>query len=568
MGALDALKARFGRYQGQHVHPEVSRYTMGDWFTWAYQGLGGGLGGVKPITTYQSTPAEPIPNSFEGYAQGLLYADGPVASVQAFRLRVFGQAPPLFQERQPNGRPGDLYDDDSLETLRHPWPGAHFSDLMKRALIHGDLGGNAYIVEIDDDLVLLRPDWVEIILAPRVYEGYQVGYKQVGIAYYEGGIGQTSDPAVFLPGQYAHFIPGLPDPLATYRGMSWLTPVIREVQSDKAGSDHGLKFWENAATPNLAVSLPKEITTAQFKEFVDLMDAQHKGVANAYKTLYTAAGADVTVVGADMKQMDFSNIQGKGETRIANAGGVPPVLLSFSEGMQGSSLNAGNYTPAKRNFVDTTGRDLWNNWYGSLETLFPPPKPKDRLTYDPRDIPFLHEDQTDVAQIKQIEASTMNTLVTAGWTKPSIVTALINGDWTLLEDSGLVSVQLLPPGTTAKPDPEPGAARSATDDDLDEDDAALFAAIDEAERAAGHDVTPGHDELHHYWTRGEGRAKWVASPTPWTTLVAHLTKYVGPVKAKWVASRWFIEVFGYAAGSDKNRVAHGKPPRGHRVGPG
>jgi len=87
-------------------------------------------------------------------------------------------------------------------------------------------------------------------------------------------------------------------------------------------------------------------------------------------------------------------------------------------------------------------------------------------------------------------------------------------------------------------------------------------------RALGHDVTPGHDELHHYWTVGAGRQKWVHSPKPWTTLVALLTRHVGPEKAKIYASRWFIEVKGYAAGSDLNRVAHGHPPRGHRIGPG
>ena len=87
--------------------------------------------------------------------------------------------------------------------------------------------------------------------------------------------------------------------------------------------------------------------------------------------------------------------------------------------------------------------------------------------------------------------------------------------------------------------------------------------------AAGHDVTPGHDELHHYWTRGEGLAKWAESPTPWTTLYHHLLKYAKtPGEAKRWASRWFIEVFHFAAGSDLNRVTHGKPPRGHRVGPG
>jgi hypothetical protein len=91
---------------------------------------------------------------------------------------------------------------------------------------------------------------------------------------------------------------------------------------------------------------------------------------------------------------------------------------------------------------------------------------------------------------------------------------------------------------------------------------------DELDRAAGQDVTAGHDELHHYWTRGEGLAKWSGSPKPWTTLVAHLAKHVGLRKAKIFASRWFIEVKGYAAGSDRNRVEHGHPPRGHRVGPG
>jgi len=87
--------------------------------------------------------------------------------------------------------------------------------------------------------------------------------------------------------------------------------------------------------------------------------------------------------------------------------------------------------------------------------------------------------------------------------------------------------------------------------------------------AAGRDVTPGHEQLHHYWTRDpEGLAKWADSPTPWTTLVAHLTPHVGPERAKRFASKWFQEVFGFAAGSDLNRVTHGKPPRGHLVGPG
>lgn len=81
---------------------------------------------------------------------------------------------------------------------------------------------------------------------------------------------------------------------------------------------------------------------------------------------------------------------------------------------------------------------------------------------------------------------------------------------------------------------------------------------------------PGHDDqkLHHYWTQGEGKAKWVASPKPWTTLVGHLTKFVGLSRAKRMAAQWFHEVFGFWPGADLNRVTHGKPPRGKVVGPG
>jgi peptidoglycan hydrolase-like protein with peptidoglycan-binding domain len=83
--------------------------------------------------------------------------------------------------------------------------------------------------------------------------------------------------------------------------------------------------------------------------------------------------------------------------------------------------------------------------------------------------------------------------------------------------------------------------------------------------AAGHDVTPGHDQLHHYWTQDpEGLARW----NTWTELRDQLVEHVGPVKAAVFASAWFKERWGFWSGSDLNRVKNGKPPRGKVVGPG
>jgi hypothetical protein len=765
-------------------------YSLSDYLSWRQDAwsFGGNLypTGAQGVTTTQNgQTAEPVGNSFQGYVEGMLYRDGPVASVEAYRLRVFGQAPLLFQMRE-NGRPGDLYDDESLDLLRTPWPGGTTSDLLKRSLLYSDFGGNAYLVVLDDEVVVLRPDWVEIILEPRMVGSAQVGWRQVAISYTEGGPG-SGIPVPFLRGEYAHFISDLPDPLATYRGMSWLTPIVREVQADRQASEHKVTYFENSASPNLAVSVPQQMTPDQFKEFVDAMDAAHKGPANVGKTLYTAGGADVTVIGGDMRQMDFAAVQGKGEplalntpiptptgwttmgevrvgdqvmgrdgrpgtvlqvgpihegracyrvmlkdrtsivadathlwvatdrgtasraervystqemfdilgapypngvgghrfslprtpvlelpdadllidpyvlgawlgdgqtagaaicgarddlkfiaceleargytttswstaadkvdvigvpggllhalraegvlgnkhvpgrylrgsaaqrlellrglmdtdgtvgvqgqcqfssklealgrqvaelvrslgyraslrrkpdarsrtgehwlvtfrvemdripfllprkvdrcemagdpstwsrsvvsiepvasvpvrciavdtadhlflageglvpthnTRIANRGGVPPTLLSFSEGMQGSSLNAGNYVSAKRNFVDTTMRDLWQNWCGSIQVLFPPPEPKHRLWYDARDIPFLHEDAKDLAEIQQTRASVIASLTREGFTPASSVDMVHNDDITVLVHTGLTSVQLTPPAEGGEP---------------------------------------------------------------------------------------------------------------------
>jgi hypothetical protein len=90
------------------------------------------------------------------------------------------------------------------------------------------------------------------------------------------------------------------------------------------------------------------------------------------------------------------------------------------------------------------------------------------------------------------------------------------------------------------------------------------AAPDEVQAAAGIDTHPGGEQLKHYWVYGEGAAKW----STWTELRDHLLKYLNPEMAKRTAAEWFHLRYGFWPGADVNRVKHGKPPRGHLVGPG
>ena len=419
-------------------------------------GLGGYPLGLSPITTTyggQTQTVESVGLGLEAYAR-LFGRNGVIYACMAVRLSVFSTIRFQFQ-RINRGRPSELFGTGSLGPLEAPWVGGTTQDLLARMIQDVDLSGNAYVVRNGDELVRLRPDWVQIVMRPRMLPRgrngapVQVGWERLGYAYWEGGIG-TDEPAVFLPDEVTHFAP-MPDPLASYRGMSWLTPIVREATSDGQMEQHRAAFFEHAATPNMVVSLDKEIRFEAFKRFVSKLELDHKGVENAYKTMYLGGGADVTVVGADFQQMDFTKVQGHAETRIAAAAGVPPVIVGLSEGLQAATYS--NYAQARRRFADGTLHPLWQNAAGSLQTIVPPPSRttggQSRLWYDARDVAFLREDRRDAVEIVQAQASTVRTLIEAGYEPDAAVAYVGAEDLGLLlgKHTGLASVQLQPPVT-------------------------------------------------------------------------------------------------------------------------
>lgn len=429
----------------------------------------------QPPFWSQSTPLfgaplfdrEQIGNDFAGYIAGAFKDNGVVFSCMLARMALFSEA--RFAWRQfRDGQPRSLFTNAELAILERPWPGGTTGDLLGRMIQDADLAGNAYHTMVDDEgrygaaaagptrrIARLRPDWVSIILGSRSGNLRDLDTRPVGFLYKPPpDLQGQSKPVLLLPNEVSHFSP-IPDPEARFRGMSWLTPVIREIKADKAVSKHKLKFFEQGATISTVVSLDKEVDPDQFDAFVERMRAQTEGVDNAYRTLYLGGGADVTLNGSSMKELDFKATQGAGETRIASAGGVHPVVVGLSEGLQGSSLNAGNFDAAIRFTADKTIRPLWRNAAGSLERLLKSPGSDSQLWYDARDVAFLSDNTKDVAEIQAKQASTANSLLTAGFTPESVVEFLDTGSLSALEHSGLFSVQLQPQNSQPAPAPAP-----------------------------------------------------------------------------------------------------------------
>lgn len=413
-----------------------------------------GFGGYTQTITGNNV--ETVMGGLDGYAKAAYAGHGPIFSLMAIRMSVFSAIRFCWQ-RLRDTKPSGIFGTPALGILERPFPGGTTQDLLMGQIVDADLAGNGYLAPIEGEIVRLRPDWVEIVLEPRRYRGGTVGYRKIGYLYWEGGI-NNGDPVPFLPNEVSHFAP-YPDPLATYRGMSWITPVLRELINDKLMSTHQTKFFENGATPNMVIAMDAAVSYEQFKKFREMMNIEHRGVQNAYKTLTVGGGADVTVVGTDFKQMAFTEVMGRGETRLASAAGVPPVIAGFSEGLQGSSLNAGNYKASWRRFTDGTMAHLWANICGSIQEIMPPPDAGTRLWYDTSSVPSLREDAIDAATILSTKSKVIRDLGDGGWDPDSVIDAVTSENLGLLKGThtGRLSVQLQAPGTSeGTPVPEEG----------------------------------------------------------------------------------------------------------------
>lgn len=444
MGVLD-------RFRAAHGVSDLSRsLTWGDLAKQAsaYANHNGYQYPLGLNTTYGEPKHEAIGVGMPAYTSALMQSP-PAFGAQLVRSLVLSQS--RFQFRRFDARSSDrFFTSRALGLLDRPWPKGTTGELISKMEWHEGLAGNAFVYRNDDQgrLYVLRPDWVTIVHGSSVdpkHPQWQLDSELVGYLYHPGGHGSGVDPWLILPDRMAHWSP-LPDPLSPERGMSWLTPVIREIEGDISATRHKVKYFEKGATPNLVVKgIPAE-TPDQFEAWVNKIGGNHDGLENAYKTLYLTSGADATVVGANLKDLDYKALQGGSETRISVASRVPAPVLGISEGLAGSSLNAGNYGQSRRNFADIWMYPTLQSLVGALSQIVDVPDDAE-LWHDTTDMPFLREDAKDAAEIVQLDAATIGGLVREGFEPESAKAAVIGKDMSLLVHTGKVSVQLQEPGS-------------------------------------------------------------------------------------------------------------------------
>lgn len=388
--------------------------------------------------TWNGNDSERIQQTYTSYAVSGYAANSPVFACSMARMQLLSQAQFKFQDLTTKR----LFGSPDLLVLENPWPNGTTADLISAMEQRAGIAGNVFVRRSGNRLVVMRPDWVDILSAV-VFEGYDHnGYAQtheevLGYLYSEGGIG-IGEPVFYPVEDVAHWAP-IPDPLRKWAGMSWLTPVLREINADAAMTQHRQTFFDQAGTPNLILKYQQKLKSDTLDSVRERWQARYSGPSSAGSTVVLDEGADLTVVGNSFEQMRFTDLQKAGEARIASAAGVPPIVAGLGAGLDAATYS--NFGQAVKAFGNGTAAYLWQSLAASLAKLITVPDGA-RLWYDTTQIPALLEDAKDRATAMQTSASAISSFIQAGFDPQSVVTAVMANDMSLLKHSGLVSVQL------------------------------------------------------------------------------------------------------------------------------
>jgi phage portal protein BeeE len=433
------------------------------------QGYWEGLASGAAVLTqsWGSPDREAVLPQYAAWAQKANATNSPVFAALLLRMQLFSEATLQWQALDDK----HLFGNTDLGILEHPWPGegGTTGELFARMQQDASLAGQAYIWRPPGEGILIRkrPDWTTIVS--------ELTGVDAGGGWYRKKVGYWFEPPKGVQGQgRGHFMPAeevchwapVPDPQADFRGMSWLTPAMRDIAGDDGLSQYKIRYLENSASPNLLIKYASKLQPATIDSLRERMSARYGGVDNAFKTLILDQGADVTVIGNSLAQMDFANVGQAGTDRILADSMVPGVLIGL-EPLRGAGRG---YQESMRKFADLWLRPEWRSVCGALEHIVPPPTPGTRLWYDASDVAALQDGEMEKGQTALVRSQAILTSRQAGATFDSAVAFVDSGDVTKLQfdEAAAAAVQagnvqhMLPqaqPGATADPLPAGTQAR-------------------------------------------------------------------------------------------------------------
>jgi phage portal protein BeeE len=354
------------------------------------------------------------------HARQAYEANGIVFACVAARMALLSEASFKFQSVIDK----HLFGNQDLGLLEYPWPNATAGELWARMEQDDSTAGQAYIRKAqpadgtDALLVQMRPDCVTIVSEERRDDQGRTYKIPAGYAEDLKVLGVEREPQFYDVSEVAHWSP-VPDPSASFRGMSWLSPVLREVHADQSLTSYKTHHLDNGAMPGVILKYSQKLGDTAVARLKKRFDVLFGGPGNAGRVLVLDEGADATVAGSTLEQLQFQALSQVSEARICAAAQVPLEVVG---------LRQGDYQAAIRRMADMWARPHWRSGCAALQHLLPDVTPPTRLWFDVSDIAALREGELARGQTVLVKSQAVAAFVNAGYTRDSAVAAADSGD--------------------------------------------------------------------------------------------------------------------------------------------
>ena len=278
---------------------------------------------------YQVTASDPSGRGREGVAAGIVRhareayeANGVVSACMTVRQALLSEARFTFRSSIDK----HLFGNQDLALLEQPWPNATQGELLSRLDLGASVAGNAYIrkaVPADGtaaQLVEMRPGCVVIVSEQvtddmgRIFRrpvGYEEDLKPLGIT--------DREPQFYSVAEVGHYAP-VPECPGGFKGISWLTPVLRDVAGDQALTQYKTAHVSRGAQLGLVIKYSQRLSQPVVDRLKKRFEAMYSGPENAGRTLVLDEGADVTVVGSTLEQLQYEAVQKAGRAADLRGG--------------------------------------------------------------------------------------------------------------------------------------------------------------------------------------------------------------------------------------------------------
>lgn len=337
---------------------------------------------LSPLGEARWTPRNYASFAEEGFRQNVIVHRCVTEIARAIALVPLGISKKSTQKKIETR----YLDHPLLMLLKRPNPSQGGAAFFESVVSSWLISGNAYVEVIrglndkPEELYVLRSDRMKVIPGSQALpSGYVYQVQDQEMRY---GV----DP---ITGQSAILHLKLYHPLDDWYGMSPIEAAAFSIDQHNAAGAHNQALLQNGARPMGAlIYKPKTgnvLTEGQRQALKEQVESNYLGAKNAGKVLVLEGDFEWREMGLRPRDMDFIAAKNTAARDIAQAFGVPPVLIGIPGDATYSNLVEARLALWEQTIIPLLDHlvDALNNW------LVPKYDDKIQLTYDLDEVPAL-----------------------------------------------------------------------------------------------------------------------------------------------------------------------------------